>query len=191
MARCRHRVAEQFDGPPGHRLDRPRRLQDARHPVLDHLREAADAGGEHGAPQAIASSAARPNDSVCEGSRKRSVACKRSATVSIRPRNRTSSSTPRSRASRSASARSGPSPDHQQRGRQRACAPGRRSAPHRAPVSPHGSWRRGSGSCGPAGRETLAALGRRRPILLEVDEVRDHRGSAAGPRRRASVSSRR
>ena len=61
-------------------------------------------------PQAIASSAARPNDSVCEGSRKRSLACSSDATESSRPRNRTSPLTSRSRASFSASTRSGPSP---------------------------------------------------------------------------------
>ena len=43
-----------------------------------------------GDPQAIASSAASPNDSVWEGRMNRSLACSSEATVSSRPRNLTS-----------------------------------------------------------------------------------------------------
>ena len=47
-----------------------------------------------GEPQAIASSAASPNDSVCEGRTKRSLAWSSDATESSRPRKRTSPATP-------------------------------------------------------------------------------------------------
>ena len=63
-----------------------------------------------GTPVASASSALRPNDSLCVGSRKRSALASRGATASSFPRKNTRSCTPSCRASCSASMRSGPSP---------------------------------------------------------------------------------
>src|SRR2546429_198569 len=63
-----------------------------------------------GTAHAIASSAARPNDSVSEGSRKRSLPRRISATSSTLPRKRTSRRSSRRSTSCSAASRSGPSP---------------------------------------------------------------------------------
>src|SRR6266404_4836357 len=63
-----------------------------------------------GTAHAIASSAARPNDSVSDGNRKRSLPRRISATSSTLPRKRTSRRSSRRSTSCSAVSRSGPSP---------------------------------------------------------------------------------
>src|SRR5207247_326356 len=61
-------------------------------------------------PRTAARSAARPNDSVSEGSRNRSLPRRISATLSTLPRKRTSRRSSRRSTSCSAASRSGPSP---------------------------------------------------------------------------------
>ncbi len=73
-----------------------------------------------GTPQAIASSAARPKDSLSLGRRKRSAAARRGSISARSPRKATFPATPRRRASSSALGRSGPSPTRTSRAGRRS-----------------------------------------------------------------------
>ncbi len=167
-------IAQQLHGAAAHRLDRADRLQDALHAVPITSGSPPARAATTGAPQAIASSAASPNDSDWEGSRKRSAAGSSGATASSRPRNRTSFATPRSRASRSASCAVGAVADHQQGGRHGAADPG--EDPHHVldPLHLAEVGDVGDDLVARAGASDSRGSGHVGMVLLEVHEVGDH-----------------
>ena len=101
----------------GHALDVADRAQRARLAVAHDLGQPAGVASPRPARRcASASSALRPNDSLCDGRRKRSALARSGATASSLPRKNTRSCTPSRRASCSASMR----PDHRRPSRARS-----------------------------------------------------------------------
>ena len=129
-----------------------------------------------GTPQASASSALNPNDSLSDGSRKRSAPASSGATVSIFPRKNTLSCSAEIARLPFGVGAIGAVADHHEHGRDLR-ARGRTRARRRARASRDGSSRCASGRAAPISH--LVGTGCRAPVVdVGIDEVRDHLDAA-------------